>query len=342
MIPLILTQSVLASQIKLAWDPNEEADLAGYKVYFGTASGAYGPPIDVGNITKFTLPGFSPGHIYYFAVTAYDTSDNESGFSNEVSGLPSEHFKGLVTKYYNDVLDRNPEPGGAESWSAEIERIASYEIDFKEGFLTAAEIFFSSEEYLQKNKSNSEFITDLYQTFLGRLPDQGGMNSWLNYLAQGLTRGMLITHFGRSDEFKLYIDQLLGSGISWPENDLINDLYRGFFTRLPDAAGFNYWLILMRNAQCTGGQEVRNLAHQIALEFMWSQEYLSRNRDDSEFTEDLYDGILRRGASSSEVSYWVNLLYNGTYNREQVLQYFTDSPEFQIRVQEVINAGCVH
>ena len=148
MIPLILTQTVLASQIKLAWDPNTEPDLAGYKVYFGTASRTYGPPIDVGNITKFTLPGLSPGQTYYFAVTAYDTSDNGSGPSNEVSGLPSEHFEALVTQYYNDVLDRGPEPGGAEFWSAEIERIASYEIDFKEGFLTAAKIFFNSAEYL--------------------------------------------------------------------------------------------------------------------------------------------------------------------------------------------------
>ena len=40
-----------SAQIKLAWDPNTEADLAGYRVYYGTASRSYGPPVDVGNVT---------------------------------------------------------------------------------------------------------------------------------------------------------------------------------------------------------------------------------------------------------------------------------------------------
>ena len=98
----------------------------------------------------------------------------------------------------------------------------------------------------------------------------------------------------------------------------------------------------MRNAQCVGEQEVRNFVHEMASGFFGSQEYILTNRDDPGFLEDLYNGILKRGTIPSEVSYWVNLLYTGTYDREQVLQYFIDSPEFQIRVQEVIDAGCVH
>jgi hypothetical protein len=59
-------------------------DLAGYKVYFGLASQTYGPPIDVGNQTTYTLSGLTDGIQYYIAVTAYDTSRRESAFSNEV------------------------------------------------------------------------------------------------------------------------------------------------------------------------------------------------------------------------------------------------------------------
>ena len=72
--------------ITLAWDANTESDLAGYKVYYGTASGSYGTPVNVGNVTTYQLTGLTPGQVYYLALTAYDPAGYESGFSNEVSG----------------------------------------------------------------------------------------------------------------------------------------------------------------------------------------------------------------------------------------------------------------
>ena len=73
-----------AAQMRLAWNPNTESDLAGYKVYYGTASRTYGSCIDVGNVNISTVPGLTQGVTYYFAVTAYDSYGNESGYSNEV------------------------------------------------------------------------------------------------------------------------------------------------------------------------------------------------------------------------------------------------------------------
>jgi hypothetical protein len=79
--------SVVASALTLAWDPNTEDDLAGYKVYYGLQSGNYDSVIDVGNVTEYTVTDLTSETRYYFVVTAYDTSLNESGFSEEVSGV---------------------------------------------------------------------------------------------------------------------------------------------------------------------------------------------------------------------------------------------------------------
>ena len=72
--------------ISLAWDANTESDLAGYKIYYGTSARSYQTSVNVGNVTSYQLTGLTPGQVYFIAVTAYDTSNYESAFSNEVSG----------------------------------------------------------------------------------------------------------------------------------------------------------------------------------------------------------------------------------------------------------------
>jgi len=199
--------------------------------------------------------------------------------------------------------------------------------------------FFNSAEYLLMNKTDAAYVTDLYETFLQRLPAQAEIDYWVGYLTQGMNRNIALYYFVYSAEFKLYMEGIFGVGAVRPENNLVNDFYRGILNRLPDTAGFNAWLGLMRAAQCTGAQQVRDLSNQIALGFIQSAEYGLRARTNSQYVADLYDAILRRGALPSEVSYWVT--YLNTATRGETLPFFTGSAEFQIRVQEVINAGCL-
>lgn len=91
-IPVTLTVTPLSSgtasgaiTATLSWNTNPETDLAGYKVYMGTSSGLYGSPIDVGKATSYVMANLKVGNTYYFSVTAYDTSGNESLHSSEVS-----------------------------------------------------------------------------------------------------------------------------------------------------------------------------------------------------------------------------------------------------------------
>ncbi len=73
-----------ANSVTLAWDASTSSNLAGYRVYYGTASRNYSTNIDVGNVTTYTLANLAPG-TYYFAVTAYNTLAEQSGYSNEAS-----------------------------------------------------------------------------------------------------------------------------------------------------------------------------------------------------------------------------------------------------------------
>lgn len=76
--------AVLAS-VLLVWNANRESDLAGYRVYVGEQSRRYDQVHSAGLQTFLSLDRLSSGKTYYFAVTAFDLSGNESGYSTEVS-----------------------------------------------------------------------------------------------------------------------------------------------------------------------------------------------------------------------------------------------------------------
>jgi hypothetical protein len=76
---------VQAAEVTLAWDPVDSPELAGYQIYYGSEPGNYQWVVDVGNITSFSLGNLTIGATYYSAATAYTTTGQESGFSNEVS-----------------------------------------------------------------------------------------------------------------------------------------------------------------------------------------------------------------------------------------------------------------
>ncbi len=73
----------------LSWNAIGGPDLAGYKIYTATASGAYGAPVATVplNVTSYTVTGLEPAMTHFFALTAYNSNGTESSFSNEVSKL---------------------------------------------------------------------------------------------------------------------------------------------------------------------------------------------------------------------------------------------------------------
>jgi hypothetical protein len=87
-ITVTLTLSAPAtSSATLTWNTNTANDLAGYKIYRAETSGGYGAPIVTlqGNVTTYMATGLQVGKTYFFVITAYDLSGNESLHSNEVS-----------------------------------------------------------------------------------------------------------------------------------------------------------------------------------------------------------------------------------------------------------------
>ncbi len=108
LLGMVMTTGLLAQNysLHLQWDAVEEADLLGYRVYWGKVSGVYSWQRDMGKQTDFVLSGLSKGEQYYFVVTALDYWGNESAYSRQVRGIVGEepvipHSLQLLPNYPN-------------------------------------------------------------------------------------------------------------------------------------------------------------------------------------------------------------------------------------------------
>jgi cation transport regulator ChaC len=78
--------------VSLTWQPPTDYTdgtplvIAGYHIHYGTQSQTYTSTVDVTNpgLTTYVVDNL-PAGTYYFAVTAYDASGQESGDSPELS-----------------------------------------------------------------------------------------------------------------------------------------------------------------------------------------------------------------------------------------------------------------
>lgn len=77
--------SGFSGSVTVAFDPIEDPDIIGYRVYYGLVSREYTHSVDIGSQNIYTLTGLTPGRTYYVAVTSYDVNDNESVYSQEIS-----------------------------------------------------------------------------------------------------------------------------------------------------------------------------------------------------------------------------------------------------------------
>lgn len=100
----------------------------------------------------------------------------------------------FVERLYTVILGRSSDPAGLKGWTEAL-------LSHQNTGIEAAAGFVFSREYLNMNKTDSEYIDDLYMAFMGRAADPAGKQAWLSRLAAGDSRRMVFNGFAGSDEF---------------------------------------------------------------------------------------------------------------------------------------------
>lgn len=112
---LLALPAAAAQSVTLAWNQNAETNLAGYKLYYGTASRSYTSNVVVTYPgTTATVTNIVAGKTNFFAATAVDVNGLESAFSDEVAWfappLPPAAPKGfrIVTTLQASTSQQGP------------------------------------------------------------------------------------------------------------------------------------------------------------------------------------------------------------------------------------------
>ena len=99
----------------------------------------------------------------------------------------------FVARNYTEFLGRTYDVDGLNDWSGRIN--SGY------GMENVAYGFVFSQECINMNLSNSDYIKMLYRGIFGRSYDDAGLNDWVNQLNNGSSRETVFWGFANSQEF---------------------------------------------------------------------------------------------------------------------------------------------
>jgi serralysin len=114
-----------------------------------------------------------------------------------------------AARLYQAVLGRLPEQAGLRFWIDYLDTGATLS--------TAAARFAESPEFQARFAAGDDasLIRVVYANTLGRAPEEAGFSFWMDKLAQGISRGDMITGFSESPEFIQHHIGMLETGITF-------------------------------------------------------------------------------------------------------------------------------
>ena len=218
------------------------------------------------------------------AVSPAVKEKNDEVLTGAVSSSSDSGTKGFVTRMYQVVLGREPDPNGLETWIYQLES----------GRLGAADLvsrFFNSPEYQGKNKSSEAVVVDCYNAMLGRDPDPSGLEHWKAMLDIGMTSDKVCAGFLNSNEFlglatsygirRGTIDLKYYRDLNYDRTAFVYRLYQDCLSRTPDISGLEHWCRML---------SLGSDGTSVASGFVFSTEYKNRLPSNAEFVDNkLYE-----------------------------------------------------
>jgi hypothetical protein len=251
----------------------------------------------------------------YTTSAVVDNCTVTATFSEIATGDPAG-ATAFVERFYVNILGRPSDEAGLENWINVINTQSASAVAF--GFL-------ESGEFVSLNLDDAGFVDILYRTLFDRVGDATGTATWLDQLASGRLREMVIYQFTRSQEFDTLAKSFgvvavnANDEAAYGVRAFTERFYTVVLGRQPDIAGFDGWVAGLTAGTLTGGDLAKN--------FFLSEEYLNQDTSDSAFVDTCYQAFFGRDADAAGKQGWLSMLSQGS-SRAEVLDGFISSAEF--------------
>jgi hypothetical protein len=202
-----------------------------------------------------------------------------------------------VFQVYADLLDRNPDQSGMDTWSRALAAGAPR--------ASVANAITASDEY------RSRLIRATYQRYLGRYAEPAGLATWLGQMRAGVRIEDIQAGFVASDEFW----RRHGS----TREGWVTGLYGTVLGRTPSSAEVRWWASRMAGGASRGD---------VARGFLYSTEYLTT------VVDGYYVDVLGRHIDPSGKATWVRLIQQG-HRDEQIVAGILSSEEYGAKVRRL-------
>jgi hypothetical protein len=164
------------------------------------------------NFTKITKQGTSVSIENFGLINLTLDSIERIRFSDKNLALDTNGTAGQAYRIYKAAFNRTPDTGGLGYWITQMDK-GMNTVDVAARFIDSAEF----RTLYGQNPSNADFLTKVYTNVLGRTPDQGGYNWWLNELNTNAskTKAKVLADFSESAENQTSVASLIGNGITY-------------------------------------------------------------------------------------------------------------------------------
>ncbi len=153
--------------------------------------------------------------LYVYASGSDGTTDRLTGierivFADQALAFDIGGMAGQVYRLYQAAFNRAPDKAGMGYWLSQVDRGVGLN-DVAHAFVTSAEFI----RAFGSGLSNAEYVKAVYGNVLHRLPDQAGLDYWVNALEKNFSRQDVLIQFSESSENQAAVIGQITNGISY-------------------------------------------------------------------------------------------------------------------------------